>query len=73
MVSMKKKMRVCASCGIRRDDCKLDSIEKLWLCATCVTGVLPVSSQCQEKVHKACKTEACYCKCHESAAFDESK
>ena len=61
--TMKKKMRVCHSCGIKRDDCKM-SFEKLWICATCATGVLPLSEACKELAHKSCKTEACYCKCH---------
>lgn len=67
MVTMKRKMRVCHSCGIKRDDCK-PSFEgigrKLWICRTCTDGVLPISPACQEQAHKSCKVEACYCKCH---------
>lgn len=60
----KKEMHVCHSCGIKRDDCRLDMIESLWICATCATGALPLSPACQNKVHSLCKTEACYCDCH---------
>lgn len=64
MNAMKKKMQTCDSCGIRRDDCRLSFPESLWICATCATGVLPLSPACQREVHSLCKVEACYCKCH---------
>lgn len=61
--TMEKKMRVCASCGINRDDCKF-TFEKLWMCTTCTDGAMPKSTRCKMKQHHMCETEACYCDCH---------